>query len=63
MTHAAEPEAKPSLRRPPPTPRSAVTVEENGPSEPHPRVTPRKLPVREGSMRRKVLSKESISTR
>ena len=63
MTHASEPEAKPTLRRPPPTPRLAVTVEENGESEPQPRTTSRKLPVREGSMRRKVLGKESISTR
>ncbi len=62
MTHAAEPEARPALRRPPPT-RPAVAVEENGHNEARPRSPPRKPIMKEGSMRRKVLSRESISTR
>ena len=62
MTHAAEPEARPALRRPHP-PRTAVAVEENSQNEARPRPAPRKHIVKEGSIRRKVPSRESISTR
>ena len=63
MTYAAEPEGRSALRHPPTTTRAGVAVEENGHSETRPKPAPRKPPVRESSMRRKVPSRESISTR
>ena len=64
MTHAAEPEPKPALRHPPPAAtRIATTAEQNGHDGVRRKPAPRKHPVREGSLRRKVLSRESISTR